>query len=297
MTAWRWEAFFLWPALAGVALCQPPAVIPTANPAAISAKDPAVYIVLKPSVNQPGPARERFLLRMTALGVSNVRFVDSGGMAAVRCTAPVAVTESIAADADVAGVLPIDDSKEPAAPAAPAPSIPAPPTSATLLPLPVPSSPTPALSTVVAPPPMISTPPFIPQQQSFPSNGGIGLGGGSGMNMGIAMLTDVAGGAIVKMLTPAPGCKVNFKGLPPMVPALGGTGAFEVKVAGNCAWQAVSTADWLQVSSSVLGPGAAAVSFTVLPHAAGKRQAAVILQAVGATGPLRGKTVLMVSQE
>lgn len=275
MTAWRLDAFLLLPAMAGFAFCQPPAVTPAASAAVSIAKNPAMYIVLKASLKQGGTAREAFLLRMAALGASNVRFVDSGGTVAARCTAPASATASIAADADVAGVLPIDDGKEPEAAAGP--------------PLPV--------LPAGAPPLPISTPPYMQQPPNFPSAGGIGVGGGGGMNMGIAMLTDIASTAIVKLLTPATGCKVSFTNLPTEVPARGGTGAFEVKASGNCAWQAVSTADWLQIGSSVLGPGTAAVSFTVLAHPAGKRQAAVILQVVGGTGPLRGKTVLMVSQE
>src|SRR4051812_15661114 len=83
--------------------------------------------------------------------------------------------------------------------------------------------------------------------------------GGGGMGMGVHVLVGLGGGALVKLLSPATGCKLSFTALPAILPAVGGSGAFEVKASGNCAWQAVSTAEWLQITSGVLGPGAAGV--------------------------------------
>jgi hypothetical protein len=265
MKTWILKAFLSLPLLTGLVFCQPPEI-----------KVSPFYIVLKASLHEPGTARESFLLRMMGLGASEMRVVEEGGTVAVRCNVPASAVAAIAADPDVAGVLPIDEGKQAAA-------------ISPVLPAEIPALP------VVAPnAPIVSSPPFVPQPPAIAPAIGVGSGG---MNQGIAMLTDLAGGVIVKLLTPAPGCKVGLSAASKAIPPLGGTGAFEVKASGNCAWQAVSTADWLQVTGGVLGPGAATVSFTVVGHAAGKRQAAVILQAVGATGPLRGKTVMMVTQE
>jgi hypothetical protein len=265
MKTWMLKAFLSLPILTGLVCCQQP-----------ETKGPTVYIVLKASLHEPGTARETFLLRMMGLGASEMRFVEEGATVAVRCNAPASAVAAIAADPDVAGVLPIEEGKQAAA-------------ISPVLPTEVP-----ALPVVASNAPLISSPPFVSQPPTISPT--IGVGGG-GMNQGIAMLTDLAGGVIVKLLTPAPGCKIGFAAPSKAIPPLGGTGAFEVKASGNCAWQAVSTADWLHVTGGVLGPGAATLSFTVVAHAAGKRQAAVILQAVGATGPLRGKTVMMVTQE
>lgn len=251
------------------------ALLASLAPGQQPSKAPAIFILLKPALNQPGPAREAFLLRILTLGAGNVHFVDAAGATAVRCTAPSIANPAIAADPDVAAVLPIDE--------------------------PTPSDPIPAPNAVTAPQIGATPPPYTPQPQTFPAGIGMGAGlgmpGAGGMNMGMAMLTDIAGSVIVKLLTPAPGCKISLSSHPPPFPARGGSGAFEVKASGNCAWQAVSTAGWLQIPAGVQGPGKAAVNFTVLPHAAGKRQAAVVLQAVSGTGPLRGKTVLMLNQE
>ena len=228
-----------------------------------------------------------------------MRFVEGTGAAAIRAVAPGSANPSIAADADVAAVLPIEEGKDPEIASNPATL----PTGPTLTPGPPasispgiassPPLPTPTLST-----PPFNPPPFSPQPTSFPVGGGSGvLGGGSATNVGIAMLTDLASGAIVKLLTPVPGCKTGIAASLAVIPAAGGSGAFEVKSSGNCAWQAVSTAEWVKIGSGVLGPGTSLVTFTAMPHIAGKRQAAVILQAVGSTGPLRGKTVVMVTQE
>ncbi len=251
-----------WLLLAGLALCQ--------APPSSAVKNPAVYLLLKTSAQESGKTRESFLLRMMALGVSDMKFVETGATVAVRCSAPASTIAALGTDADIAAVLPIE-SEAPALVAQP------------------------AFSPVPSPVPLNSTPPFIAPPPSL--SPGIGIGGAGGMNQGLALLTDMAGGMVVKLLTPAPGCKVGFTARPAPIPPLGGSGALEVKASGNCAWQAVATADWVKINASVLGPGAATVTFTVLPHAPGKRQAAVILQAVGGTGPLRGKTVAMVTQE
>jgi len=113
----------------------------------------------------------------------------------------------------------------------------------------------------------------------------------------MAMLTDFAGNLVVKMLTPGSWCKIRLRGANAAVPASGGAGAFEVKASGNCAWQAVSTADWLQVKSEVNSTGTVAVVFTAARNSGGHRQAAVVIQPVAGLPPLRGHTVMLVGQQ
>jgi hypothetical protein len=236
-----------------------------------------IYILLKASVASPGAARDAFSQRMAALGVINLQFVTNAN--AARCEAPAAAQAAIGADADVAGVLPMD-AGSPAAPAAVAPAPVAPPL-------------------VVAPPPVpgpiFSTPPYIPPQQTIPISAGVPMAGG--MSAGMAMLTDFAGSMVVKLLTPGSSCKIRLRGPIPSIPAEGGAGAFEVKASGNCAWQAVSTADWLQVKTEVNAAGTVAVAYTAARNPTGRRQAAVVIQAFAGMGPLRGHTVMLVGQQ
>src|ERR1017187_7931830 len=103
-----------------------------------------IYILLKASVASPGAARDAFSQRMAALGAINLQFVTNAN--AARCEAPAAAQAVIGADADVAGVLPVD----PGSPATPAAVAPAP-----------------------APGPIFSTPPYIPPQQTIPISAGV----------------------------------------------------------------------------------------------------------------------------
>jgi hypothetical protein len=118
-----------------------------------------------------------------------------------------------------------------------------------------------------------------------------------GMSAGMAMLTDFAGSLVVKLLTPGSSCKIRLHGPAPAAPAAGGAGAFEVKASGNCAWQAVSTADWLQVKTEVNATGTVALVYTAARNSSGHRQAVVVIQPVAGMPPLRGHTVVLVGQQ
>ena len=242
-------------------------------PAAVNSR---IYILLKPGVASPGSARDAFAQRMAALGAINLQFVATAN--AARCEAPAGAQAAIGADADVAGVLPMD-AAPPAAPPGVAPAPVAPP----------PIAPPPA------PGPIFSTPPYIPPQQSIPISAGVPMAGG--MSAGMAMLTDFAGSLVVQLLTPGSSCKIRLRGPVPSIPAESGTGAFEVKASGNCAWQAVSTADWLQVKTEVNVAGTVAVAYSATRNPNGHRQAAVMIQPVAGMGPLRGHTVMLVGQQ
>jgi hypothetical protein len=119
---------------------------------------------------------------------------------------------------------------------------------------------------------------------------------GGGMSTGMSMLTDFAGNMIVKLLTPGSSCKIRLAGAPLAIPSTGGSGAFEVKASGNCAWQAVSTADWLQVKSEVNSAGTVAVVYTAARNPGGHRQAVVVIQPVAGLA-LKGHTVTVVGQQ
>ena len=99
---------------------------------------------------------------------------------------------------------------------------------------------------------------------------------GGGMNMGMALLTDVAGSVIVKMLSP---------------------GSIDVKASGSCAWQAVSTADWLQLKSEVNAAGTVSVVYTAAPGLNARRQAVIVIQPVAGMPPLKGQTVVVVGRQ
>jgi hypothetical protein len=238
-----------------------------------------IYILLKPSVAQPGDAHDAFPRRMAELGVTNLQFVT--GAYAARCEAPVSAQPSIAADADVTGVLPMDAATQATPPAGP------------------PALPPPAVPVPVTPPPIqgpvLSTPPYMPPPQSIPISAGVPVGGG--MNAGMTMLTDLAGTVVVKLLTPGSSCKIRVRGQAQTIPAAGGEGAFEVKASGNCAWQAVSTADWLHVKSEVNVAGGVAVIYTAARNPGGHRQAVVVIQPVAGMAPLKGHTVASVAQQ
>jgi hypothetical protein len=226
-----------------------------------------IYILLKPAVAEPGAARDAFAQRLAAFGVINLQFVS--GANAARCEAPAAAQANIGADADVSAVLPMD-----------------------AIPLPAPAPP-------VAPPPvqgpMISTPPYIPPQLPMPISAGVPVGGG--MSAGMVMLTDFAGNMVVKLLTPRSSCKIRLHGPAAAIPARGGGGAFEVKASGNCAWQAVSTADWLRVKNDVNAAGSVAVAFSAAGNSGAQRQAVIVIQPVAGMGPLNGHTVMVVAQQ
>jgi len=227
-----------------------------------------IYILLKPSVADPGAARDAFAQRMATLGAINLQFVGTAN--AARCEVPAAAQAAIGSDPDVAGVLPID-----AAPAT------APPTAPPTLP--------------PAPSPAIATPPYFPPPPNIPISAGAPMGGG--MNAGITMLTDFAGNVVVKLLTPGTACKIRIHGQVPVIPASGGSGAFEVSASGNCAWQAVSTADWLRVKSDINANGTVAVVYSASGNSSGHRQAVVVIQPFAGMAALKGHTVVLVGQQ
>jgi hypothetical protein len=245
------------------------------------ASNSRIYILVKAGVAEPGAGHDAFAQRMTAMGVLNLQFVT--GANAVRCEAPAAAQAAIAADADVTGVLPLD--------AAP-----------TLAPAIIgPATPTP----VPLPGPVVATPPYIPPQPGIPITNGVPIGGvpiggvpiGGGLSAGMTMLTDFAGNVVVKLLTPGASCKIHLHSVAPAIPAAGGAGAFEVKASGNCAWQAVSTAGWLQVRADVNAAGTTAVTYAAAANSSGSRHAVVVIQPVAGLAPLKGHTVILVSQQ
>lgn len=229
-----------------------------------------VYLLLKPAVAEPGASRDAFVERMTNLGAQNLQFVT--GANAARCDATLEAQQAIAKDTDVASVLPID--------APPAPQN-APPNSV---------NPTAPLST---PPASISTPPYI-APPAMPIGGPIPVGGG--MSLGMAMVTDFAGSVVVKLLSPGASCKIKLDTKSSVLPTAGGTGAFEVNASGNCAWLAVSTADWLTVKSDVSASGKFTIVYTASANPGGHRQAVIVIQPVSGMPPLKGRTVLVVSE-
>jgi hypothetical protein len=220
-----------------------------------------IYILLKPILADPGAARDAFSQRMAALGALNLQFVS--GANAARCEAPSVAQPLIAADQDVSAVLPIDSAAAPAPPTAPQA-------------------------------PVFSTPPYMPGPQAMPFPSAAPMGGG--MSAGMALLTDLAGSMVVKLLSPAASCKIRLAGEPVVISSAGGTGAFEVKASGNCAWMATSTADWLQLKTEAKASGAVAITFTATPNTGGPRQAVVVIQAVAGMPQLKGHTVLVVRQ-
>jgi hypothetical protein len=58
-------------------------------------------------------------------------------------------------------------------------------------------------------------------------------------------------------------CGVTLAPPDQSIPALGGTGTVSVATRGDCSWNAVSSADWLQISSGASGLGNGTVGFTV----------------------------------
>jgi hypothetical protein len=256
--------------LAGALFAQSPQPPPAGNP--------RIYILLKPTVTEPGAARDAFAQRMAALGAVNLQFVS--GANAARCEAPATAQAGILSDADVSAVLPIDGN--PSATSAVQAPVPAP----VLLPPPPPP-----------PPPQgaVFTPPYIPPQQPVPISAGVPMGGG--MNAGMAMLTDFAGSMVVRLLSAGSTCKIRLHGRAPAIPASGGAGAFEVKASGNCAWQAVSTADWLQVKTEANTSGTVAVVYKAAGISGGHRQAVIVIQPVAGMAPLKGHTVILVDQQ
>ena len=143
--------------------------------------------------------------------------------------------------------------------------------------------------------PVFTTPPYIPPQQPMPYPGNVPMG--SGMSAGMAMLTDFAGNMLVKLLAPGTSCKIRLQTNAPAIPASGGAGAFEVKATGNCAWQAVSTADWLQVKTEVNATGTVTMVYTAARNTGEHRQAVVVIQPVAGMAPLKGHTVMLVVQQ
>lgn len=245
------------------------------TPPSFSAGITRIFILLKPSLAEPGAARDAFAQRMAALGVVNLQFIT--GVSAVRCEAPASAQSAISVDSDVSGVLSVDSAPGPVSGLAP-PSPVAPPS---------------------APTPVIATPPYMPPQQTMPISTGIPMGGGpgGGMSAGMAILTDLAGNVVVKLFTPASGCKVRLHRPAVPIPSAGGAGAFEVKASGNCAWQAVSTADWLRVKTEVNSAGTVAVTYSAPTNSGVPRQAVVVIQPVGGMGSLNGHTVMLVAQQ
>jgi hypothetical protein len=112
----------------------------------------------------------------------------------------------------------------------------------------------------------------------------------------MTVLTDFASGVVVKMLNPAPSCKIKLPKSISTIAASGGNGAFEVHASGSCAWQAVSTADWLKVKTDVYANGSAAVTFTATPSASGNRQGAILIQPLAGMPPIKGHSVQLVEQ-
>jgi hypothetical protein len=208
---------------------------------------------------------------MTALGAVNVQFVT--GTNAVRCEARTTAQAALAADADVAAVLPMDGTVPPSPPQSP---------NAAPVPAPVP-----------APPPQ-ALPPYIPAAP-MPFPAAVPVGGG--MSMGMTMLTDFAGTLAVKLLAPPPACRIRLRDTLVVLPAAGGAGALEVRASGSCAWQAVSTSDWLRVKSEVNANGTVAITYSAAGNSGGHRQGAVIIQAVAGAPGLKGRTVALVAQQ
>jgi len=253
-------------AVAGIGRTQAPAAPGTAR----------IYLLLKPGVSDPGAAHDAFTQRMTALGATNLQFVS--GTNAAKCEVPSAVQSALGSDPDVAAVLPIDATASSASPAPPISSA-APPPGSSLPPLPG---------------PVFSTPPYIPPQPPMSISPSMPVGGG--MNAGMAMLSDFAGNLVVKLLSPVSACKIRLSGAAPAISAQGGSGAFEVKASGNCAWQAVSTADWLHVKTEVNAAGTVAVVYSASASPSGHRQAIVVIQPVAGIA-LKGHTVMLVGQQ
>jgi hypothetical protein len=263
---------FLTVAAAGFGQTLPqPTVTATVTATTATAR---VYLLLKPGVADPGPAHDAFTQRVAALGAINLQFVS--GTNAAKCEVPPALQAALGSDPDVTAVLPIDQGLAPS-PAPPPPSAPI-------------VSPMPPL-----PGPVFSTPPYIPPQQPMSISPSMPVGGG--MSAGMAMLTDFAGNMVVKLLNPGLSCKIRLSRTVPAISPSGGSGAFEVKASGNCAWQAVSTADWLHVKTEANTGGTVAVIYSATPNSTGHRQAVVVLQPVAGMAALKGHTVMLVGQQ
>ncbi len=239
------------------------------TPPPATANNAKVYLLLKPGAGEGAAARDSFTQRMTALGAVNVQFVT--GTNAVRCEAPTTAQTAMAADADVAAVLPMDGT-----------AATSPPQSPNAAPVP-------------APPPQ-ALPPYIPPPAApMPFPAAVPVGGG--MSMGMTMLTDFAGTLAVKLLAPPPACRIRLRDTLVVLPAAGGAGALEVRASGSCAWQAVSTSDWLRVKSEVNANGTVAITYSAAGNSGGHRQGAIIIQAVAGAPGLKGRTVALVAQQ
>jgi hypothetical protein len=70
-------------------------------------------------------------------------------------------------------------------------------------------------------------------------------------------------------------CSVMLAPPDQSIPALGGTGSVAVNARGDCSWNAVSSADWLQISSGASGMGNGTVGFTVAINLGPARTATV----------------------
>ena len=269
---------------ASVALCQ---TAPATNEAPFR-----VYAFLKPSVMQQPAARDGLLRRLGALGAANLQY--NAGVDAIRCDVPLLSLAALRNDPDVTGVLPADSARDPlplAVPSSPAPTTPVPPPAA-FGPLNAPPMTTMGGMGGVQPtfpapaqPPMLGT--MGQPQLTFPQPAASASG----------LLAELAVGLVGRLLTRQPSCQVDIGAAPAAVPNAGGLGSFSVRASGNCAWQAISTADWVEITNGTGGSGATVVVYKVAAGSPAPRTGNIHIQATTGSSPLKGRTVQTVSQQ
>ena len=122
------------------------------------------------------------------------------------------------------------------------------------------------------------------------------MGGGMPGMGGMAMLDNLAGTVVTRLLNRAPGCKISLAKTPAKFDAVGGDGVVMVNASGTCAWQAQASADWIQITSGAGVSGSGLISYTILPGAKKSRSAVITIDAAPGSTPIHGNASHIVLQ-
>ena len=218
-----------------------------------------VYVVTRP-INTEG--RALLSARMLVLNAANLFWYEGANV--VRADVPPAAIEPLRADRDVLLVLTQEQSQAPTPPAA-----------------------------------LMQQPPMPPMQMGMNPMGmvgGSGMGGGMPGMGGMAMLDNLAGTVVTRLLNRAPGCKISLAKTPAKFDAVGGDGVVMVNASGTCAWQAQASADWIQITSGAGVSGSGLISYTILPGAKKSRSAVITIAAAPGSTPIHGNASHIVLQ-
>jgi len=226
-----------------------------------------VYVVTRAASTE---ARALLSARLVAMRASNLFWYEGTGV--VRAEIPAAALDTLRADHDVVLVMPQDQPPQP--------------------------------QQQTMPPAMLQQTPIMPGAgpgvgSGIGMTGGMGMGMGAGMGMGMSgmgMLDNLAGSMVNRFMNRTPGCKISMLRTPAKFEATGGEGSVLVSASGTCAWQAQSSADWIQINSGSGVSGTGLISYTILPGAKKSRSAVIILTPAAGGAPLHGNASHIVFQ-